>query len=108
MQEPTEEAEMDETRRYVLQEEQRQLVLLAVAELALSRPGFDETLGNIADLFFGREMFAEFKRLNADRVKASHDPCDLVPVLTDISETLRSIRVELSGGNGLRAGEGYP
>ena len=66
-------------QRTVLEEGQRQLVLLALAELALSRPGFDWTLGEIADLFFGREMFEGFKRSNADRVKASHGPFGFAP-----------------------------
>lgn len=54
-----------------LPEEDRQMVLLALAELALSRPGWDDTLGRIADGMQGRPMFDEFKRLNADRVKES-------------------------------------
>lgn len=53
-----------------LEEEQRQATLLALAELALSRPGWDYMLGEIAELLQGREMFGEFKRLNADRVKS--------------------------------------
>jgi hypothetical protein len=51
-------------------EAERQTLLLALAELALSRPGWDEHLGEIADAFLGREMFDEFRRLNADRVVA--------------------------------------
>lgn len=56
------------------EEGNRQLVLLAIAELALSRPGFDHALGLIADQLGGREMFDGFKRTSADRVKASHGP----------------------------------
>ncbi len=55
-------------------EEQRQAILLALAELALSRPGWDYMLGEIAAELKGVEMFQEFKRLNADRVKYSHGP----------------------------------
>jgi hypothetical protein len=50
------------------EEGDRQMMLLAIAELALSRPGFDYALGEIAKQLQGAEMFAEFKRLNADRV----------------------------------------
>lgn len=56
---------------YTFEEEERQLLLLAIAELSLERPGWDDTLGRIADNFHGRKMFDEFKRVNADRVKAS-------------------------------------
>jgi hypothetical protein len=57
-----------------IDEEQRQMILLAIAELALSRPGWDWTLGETAKVFSGEEMFAEFKRLNADRVNAERTP----------------------------------
>ncbi len=53
-----------------LTEEQRQVVLLALAELALSRPGWDSLLGEIAGELHGVDVFREFKRLNADRVSA--------------------------------------
>jgi hypothetical protein len=55
-------------------EGERQMILLSLAELALSRPGWDESLGEIADRFEGREMFEAFKRTNADRVKAERGP----------------------------------
>jgi hypothetical protein len=64
-----------------LEEGQRQMVLLAIAELALSRPGWDYALGEIAKQFRGEEMFAEFKRLNADRVKAERAPLGLRPLV---------------------------
>jgi hypothetical protein len=51
-------------------EEQRQALILALAELALSRPGWDMMLSEIAVALHGRHEFAEFKRLNADRVSA--------------------------------------
>jgi hypothetical protein len=57
-----------------IEEGDRQMVLLALAELSLSRPGWDDALGRIADQIFGRELFEQFKRLNADRVKATRDP----------------------------------
>jgi hypothetical protein len=63
------------------EEGDRQLILLAIAELALSRPGFDDTLGRIAARFGGGEMFRGFKRSNADRVKASHGPFGFAPDL---------------------------
>jgi hypothetical protein len=52
-------------------EEQRQAMLLALAELARLRPGWDMMLCEIAVALAGRNMYAEFKRLNADRVSAS-------------------------------------
>jgi hypothetical protein len=55
--------------RVHLSEEQRQAMLLALAELALSRPGWDAMLREIASLMFGEQMFDELKRLNADRIR---------------------------------------
>ena len=53
----------------VIQEESdRQAVLLALATLALHRPGWDWMLGEIAEKFHGREMFENFKRLNNDMI----------------------------------------
>lgn len=51
-------------------EEDRQLVLLALARLAAARPGFQFACLQAADGFGGiaaQEMFKEFLRLNADR-----------------------------------------
>jgi len=67
----------------------RQMVLLALAELALSRPGWDYALGEIAERFSppspeaisGRELFDQFKRLNADRVKAERIPLYVGPMI---------------------------
>jgi len=56
-----------------LAEPERQMMILAIAELALSRPGWDHTLTELAEKLNGREMFEELKRLNADRVRESHD-----------------------------------
>ncbi len=60
-----------------IQEEQRQLMLLALAICALERPGFDMALSEIAALMDNRtedgraEMYEGFKRLNADRYHAA-------------------------------------
>jgi hypothetical protein len=52
-----------------LDEGDRQMVLLALANLALLRPGFDFAIGLIAEKLDGKEMCEEFKRLNSDVVK---------------------------------------
>ena len=52
----------------------RQMILLALAELALSRPGFDYAIRKIAEHFHGVEMFEQFKETSADRVKAERGP----------------------------------
>jgi hypothetical protein len=57
-----------------LYEEERQAMLLALAELALSRPGWDDMLRLITRKLRGEELFDEFKRVNADRVKAERGP----------------------------------
>lgn len=48
----------------------RQLVLLALAQLALDRPGFDFATREIARRLHGEEVFDNFKALNADRFKS--------------------------------------
>jgi hypothetical protein len=40
-----------------------QVVMLAIAKLALERPGWNWMLGEIADRFGGRELFEQFKDL---------------------------------------------
>jgi hypothetical protein len=48
-----------------LDDVERKLVLLALAELSVDRPGFDFALGELAEKIppDGRELFEEFKRL---------------------------------------------
>jgi hypothetical protein len=67
--------------KVTIEEGDRQMILLAIAELALSRPGWDWTLGRLAALLSGREMFEGFKRLNADRVKAERMPLGFAPLI---------------------------
>lgn len=53
-----------------LTEEDRQLVLLALALMSLQRPGFTFACQEAANQFGGvaaQEMFKEFRRLNADQ-----------------------------------------
>lgn len=52
-----------------LEEAERQATVLALAELALTRPGWNQMLSEIADKFAGLDMFEELKVLNADRVR---------------------------------------
>jgi hypothetical protein len=65
-----------EPRQYVggVDEGERQVLLLALAELALSRPGWDTMLREIAEKFGGVPLFESFKRTSADRVKAERAP----------------------------------
>jgi hypothetical protein len=60
-----------------LDEGERQMLLLALAQLALDRPGWEWTLGELAEKYQGREMFNEFMRLNKDRWEA-RPPAPLV------------------------------
>ena len=56
--------------RVDLEEGDRQLVLLALAELALRRPGWDDALGRVADRLGGRDLFARLKTTSADLVRS--------------------------------------
>jgi hypothetical protein len=62
---------------YIFEEGDRQILLLALAELALSRPGWQYAIGLIVERLHGEEMYINFKRTNADRVKAERG--DLMP-----------------------------
>jgi len=55
---------------FEIDECQRQAVLLALAELALSRIGWDLMLREIAAILQGEMMFDALKAVNADRVAA--------------------------------------
>jgi hypothetical protein len=58
---------------YTLDEDQRQMILLAIARLAVERPGWDTALDEIAVVFGGREMFEEFKRFKREEAGMSDD-----------------------------------
>lgn len=55
-------------------EAERQLILLALAELALSRPGWDESIREVARFYDDETLcgFEAFQKANADRVKETH------------------------------------
>jgi len=55
-------------------EAQRQMIVLALAELALSRPGWEDSIREIVRFYDveGFPMFTAFKEANADRVKKTH------------------------------------
>jgi hypothetical protein len=55
---------------YTFDEGQRQAILLAIGHLAVDRPGWDFMLGEIADVFEGREMYDRFKAME----QAERDP----------------------------------
>jgi hypothetical protein len=53
-----------------IEEEQRQLILLALAQLSLERPGWTEALIDTAVRFpGGMEMFESFRAANDDRAE---------------------------------------
>jgi hypothetical protein len=49
---------------------QKQIVIVALAELALSRPGWDEVIGEIVDIYNERAAWMQLKLFNRDRVGA--------------------------------------
>lgn len=55
------------THTIEIDESQRQLILLALAELSRSRPGWHYVLGVVAGQFPGGvEMYEKFREINAD------------------------------------------
>lgn len=56
------------THTITINEEQRQLLLLALAWLSLERPGFELALRGCAEQVpGGAEMFGTFREIHADR-----------------------------------------
>lgn len=51
-----------------ISEEERQATVLALARLALSRPGWGVFLSGVAEKLNGREAFESFKKSNNDLV----------------------------------------
>jgi hypothetical protein len=56
-----------------LEECERQATVLALALMALLRPGWDDFLGRIAAKMGAREMYEQFKYANRDTIKPA-DP----------------------------------
>lgn len=50
-----------------LEEMDRQMILLAIGILSLQRPGWNWTLGRLADILKGRDMFEQFRVYNKHR-----------------------------------------
>lgn len=60
---------------------ERQMITLALAVLALSRPGFESAIREIVRRFDpDAQMFDNMKRANADQVKPTHWDLGLIPV----------------------------
>lgn len=57
------------TMSIAFEEEERQATLLALAELALSRPGWNDFLGGVAAKMNGVAMFEHFKITSGDVIK---------------------------------------
>jgi hypothetical protein len=87
-------------RFLTLREEDRQMLLLAMAELALSRPGWDAALRAIAQRIdnAGTPMYDEMKTANADRVRAERGPVDRSP-FTSLREDEEEVRRWIIGIN---------
>lgn len=57
---------------FEIEEEDRQMILLAIAELAADRPGWEETLRRLAGELRGGEMFDKFRALRVQRRERHH------------------------------------
>ena len=57
-------------------EEERQMILLALAELSLRRPGWLDALKRVAGTFDGREMFNGFRVTSADMIAETTQNAD--------------------------------
>jgi hypothetical protein len=82
-----------------LEEGERQMLVLALAELALSRPGWNDCLQRIAQRVEneGAPMYERFKRSSADRVRAERGP--LVPQQIILEQDTEEVRRWIHGIN---------
>jgi hypothetical protein len=53
---------------------QKAIVILALSDLALSRPGWNEAIGEIVDIYGERATWSRLKEINADRVGVHIEP----------------------------------
>ena len=60
-----------------LAEEDRQVIVLALAHLAVDRPGWDDLLQRIASELGGLEMYKEFERMYEDFKRLKLECLDL-------------------------------
>jgi hypothetical protein len=58
-------------KTYTIDECDRQATILALATLALHRPGFDTMLGEIAEKLKGRDMYEKFKEFDNDGIRTN-------------------------------------
>jgi hypothetical protein len=80
----------DSLHKIELDEMQRQMAVLAFAELALSRPGWDDSIRGIATkLDSTLSMYDHFKRVNADRVTGERSQLGPATVREDEEEVQR-------------------
>jgi hypothetical protein len=54
--------------------EQKAIVILALADLALSRPGWNDAISEIVDIYGERAAWSQLKEINADRVGVRIEP----------------------------------
>jgi hypothetical protein len=71
---------LDEIQRPTLwsvtvEEGERQMLLLALAELAKARPGWEDALGDLSKKFSGFEMFEQFRTMEARHKLAAVEAC---------------------------------
>lgn len=59
-------AEINHLRPYLIDEGDRQMIVLALAHLSIERPGWLYCHEEIAKRLCGSEMFAEFRRLHEE------------------------------------------
>jgi hypothetical protein len=57
---------------FAIEEGERQMTMLALAELSLSRPGWKNAIDEIAKKMHGFEMYEGFRVTSSDRVKETH------------------------------------
>jgi hypothetical protein len=82
-----------------LEEGERQMLVLALAELALSRPGWNDCLQRIAQRVEneGAPMYERFKRSSADRVRVERGP--LLPQRIILEQDTEEVRRWIHGIN---------
>jgi hypothetical protein len=74
---------MKQTHAMLIDEGQRQLLLMALAHLAVERPGFDQALSEIAAPIDNKtaagapELYSEFKRLHAPQARSIDHSAEL-------------------------------
>jgi len=80
-------------------EKAKEAVILAIAHLAIERPGWDDMLGRIADNLYGKKLYEEFKEMATTARKLDAERLTSSEILT-LEGVVKEMEAYFDAGNG--------